>query len=88
MPLLLFVCVHSLRINLRTRLLLTVYFSLLGGTSIAVMLLAMTFNVYIIAAILVGEVGPLLPPISVTHLAAHMSRPKILDEGVSHGGHA
>jgi hypothetical protein len=57
------VCVHSLRINLRTRLLLTVYFSLLGGTSIAVMLLAMTFNVYIIAAILVGEVGP-PPPLS------------------------
>lgn len=38
------------------RLVLTGYFSLMGATSLVVMLLAMSFNVGIITAILVGEV--------------------------------
>lgn len=42
---------------MKTRLLLTLYFSLLGASSILVMLLAMTFNLGIILAILIGEVG-------------------------------
>lgn len=39
------------------RLILTGYFTLMGATSLLVMLLAMSFNVGIILAILVGEVG-------------------------------
>ncbi len=38
------------------RLVLTGYFALMGLTSLMVMLLAMSFNVGIILAILVGEV--------------------------------
>lgn len=38
------------------RLILTGYFTLMGATSLLVMLLAMSFNVGIILAILVGEV--------------------------------
>jgi hypothetical protein len=39
------------------KLLLTVYFTALGGLGLLIMLLAMTFNVGILAAILVGEVS-------------------------------
>lgn len=42
-------------ISLRGRLVLTAYFALLSGSSLLVMLLAMSFNVGIILAILVGE---------------------------------
>jgi len=42
-------------ISLRARLVLTAYFALLSGSSLLVMLLAMSFNVGIILAILVGE---------------------------------
>lgn len=44
-------------ICLRVRLVLTGYFAAMGTTSLLVMLLAMSFNVGIILAILVGEVG-------------------------------
>ena len=43
-------------IELKMRLVLTAYFSLMGASSLLVMLLAMSFNVGIILAILVGEV--------------------------------
>lgn len=42
-------------ISLRARFVLTAYFALLSGSSLLVMLLAMSFNVGIILAILVGE---------------------------------
>ncbi|GAB5032727.1 Hypothetical protein NocV09_01001730 [Nannochloropsis oceanica] len=42
-------------ISLHARLVLTAYFALLSGSSLLVMLLAMSFNVGIILAILVGE---------------------------------
>jgi hypothetical protein len=41
---------------MRMRLILTGYFTVMGATSLLVMLLAMSFNVGIILAILVGEV--------------------------------
>lgn len=47
---------HREPICLKTRLVLTGYFSLMGASSLMVMLLAMSFNVGIILAILVGEV--------------------------------
>lgn len=47
---------HREPICLRMRLILTGYFTLMGSTSLLVMLLAMSFNVGIILAILVGEV--------------------------------
>lgn len=47
---------HREPICLRMRLILTGYFTLMGATSLLVMLLAMSFNVGIILAILVGEV--------------------------------
>lgn len=42
-------------ISLHARLVLTAYFAMLSGSSLLVMLLAMSFNVGIILAILVGE---------------------------------
>lgn len=42
-------------ISLRARILLTAYFLFLSGSSLLVMLLAMSFNVGIILAILAGE---------------------------------
>ena len=51
--------IASLRIGLYMRLILTAWFIVLNGASLMVMMLAMTFNVGILLAILVGEVSGL-----------------------------
>ena len=50
------------------RLILTGYFTLMGATSLLVMLLAMSFNVGIILAILVGEVRALMRACGCTYV--------------------
>ena len=41
--------------SMRTRLVLTAYFALISASSLFVMLVTMTFNVGVVAAILLGE---------------------------------